>query len=94
MEAVQIRMGRAALSWSVEKLAEKAGLSTIDIQRLEAGTMKDNTALDAVKRILSAEGIVFLDASDALGPGVRAAESASIRQIGISAEDLNSANDG
>jgi DNA-binding XRE family transcriptional regulator len=69
----QIRMARAALSWSVTALAEHSSVSVSTIKRIETedGLSKATTAnLKLIRTTLEAAGIEFIgDATD--GPGVR-----------------------
>jgi DNA-binding XRE family transcriptional regulator len=69
----QIRMARAALSWSVTTLAENSSVSVSTIKRIETedGLNKATTAnLKLIRTTLEAAGIEFVgDAAD--GPGVR-----------------------
>ena len=69
----QIRMARAALSWSVTTLAENSSVSVSTIKRIETedGLDKATTAnLRLIRTTLEDAGIEFIgDAAD--GPGVR-----------------------
>ena len=69
----QIRMARAALSWSVTTLAENSSVSVSTIKRIETedGLHKATEAnLKLIRTTLEAAGIEFIgDATD--GPGVR-----------------------
>ena len=69
----QIRMARAALSWSVTTLAENSSVSVSTIKRIETedGLHKATDAnLKLIRTTLEAAGIEFIgDATD--GPGVR-----------------------
>lgn len=68
----QIRMARAALGISVRELSEASGVAESTILRFESGKggMQTGT-LTRVRDALDAKGVVFIDADDALGPGVR-----------------------
>jgi len=76
----QIRMARAALGWTVADLATRSGVSSSSIQRAEAiggvPTMQSSN-LFRVQRALelgdppSAPGVIFIDADDSGGAGVR-----------------------
>ena len=71
--AVQCRMARTALGWSVRDLATAASVSTNTIVRLERGEeLKPRTIAD-IRTAFSNAGIVFLDGDYAGegGPGVR-----------------------
>ena len=69
----QIKMARAALGWSVEKLAKKSAVGVRTIHRIEAQDgLPTATAgnLRLIRETLQAAGIEFIgDADD--GPGVR-----------------------
>jgi DNA-binding XRE family transcriptional regulator len=69
----QIRMARAALSWSVTTLAENSSVSLSTIKRIETedGLSKATTAnLKLIRTTLEDAGIEFIgDATN--GPGVR-----------------------
>lgn len=47
MNSAQCRMARAALQWSLDKLAESSGVGRATIQRFETG--KDSYASTAIK---------------------------------------------
>jgi len=69
----QIKMARAALSWSVEKLAKESAVGVRTIHRIEAQTgfpKATNANLRLIRETLEAAGIEFIgEAGD--GPGVR-----------------------
>jgi hypothetical protein len=74
LTGTQIRMARAALNWSGQVLAEKAGLSYGAIQKAEAFDSLPNMlakSLVAVKTALEKGGVCFIDADSGGGPGVR-----------------------
>lgn len=93
MQSVQFRMARAALGWSAEELAMRAGLVPTDIARLESGSEGDPTMVAAVRQVLEAAGAVFLDADPANGPGVRMRCEPLAHDPGLSPEQLNASND-
>jgi len=68
MNAAQCRMARAALGLGVRELAEKAKVSPSTITRLEAGELLKPRTVEAIQRILEAEGIEFTNGKS---PGVR-----------------------
>ena len=54
-------MGRAALDWTTEQLAEASGISRATINRFERGIIKPTQAnLAAVRAALERGGIEFL----------------------------------
>ena len=69
----QLRMARAALGWSFETMAEKCGVSSRTLRRIESedGLQKaTNANLRLIRETLQAAGIEFIgEACD--GPGVR-----------------------
>lgn len=66
----QIRMARAALSWRVRELAEKAGVMPNTISRIEGGSAARTDTLARVASVLENAGIVFIPENGG-GPGVR-----------------------
>lgn len=69
----QIRAARAALRWTTEELAEKAGLASRTIKRFEQenGVPASRSAtLVEIQKALEAAGIEFIGAPDD-GPGIR-----------------------
>ena len=68
-----MRMARAALGWSFETMAEKCGVSSRTLRRIESedGLQKaTNANLRLIRETLQAAGVEFIgDADD--GPGVR-----------------------
>ena len=69
---VQIKMARAALGLGVRDLAKLAGCAPSTILRFETGKggMQTGT-LSKIRETLENSGIVFLEADDRYGPGVR-----------------------
>jgi transcriptional regulator with XRE-family HTH domain len=70
---VQIRSARAALGWSVDDLADKAGVATKTIRRLESvdGIPQSRTGtLLEIKVIFESAGIEFIG-SPTDRPGIR-----------------------
>ena len=69
----QIKMARAALGWSVEKLANESAVGVRTIHRIEAQDGLPNATagnLKLLRETLQAAGIEFIgDAGE--GPGVR-----------------------
>ena len=69
----QIKMARAALGWSVEKLAKESAVGIRTIHRIEAQDGVPNATagnLKLLRETLQAAGIEFIgDAGE--GPGVR-----------------------
>lgn len=76
MTSEQLRAARAILRWEQRTLAERSGVSTPTIKRLEAqdGVISANApTLQALRTALESAGVVFLDAGATTpgGPGVR-----------------------
>lgn len=87
MEAVQIRMARAALEWGVRELAAKAGVTANTITRIEKGADAKASTLTAIRRALEAAGIEFTN-GDALGVNLRPKADEGRRP-----DELNASND-
>jgi len=70
--SAQVRMARAAVGFSVRKLAEASGVADSTILRFETGKGDILTAnLAKLQSTLEAAGVVFVPADDAAGAGVR-----------------------
>ena len=70
LEGVQVRMGRAAVGWSVRKLARNAGVTPNTISRIENGGDALASTLERLQTALEDAGVIFID-EDELGSGVR-----------------------
>jgi len=70
MNAVQLRMARAAVGWGVRELAKRAGVTANTVTRIELGADAKQSTIDALRRTLEAAGIEFIP-QDGGGPGVR-----------------------
>jgi DNA-binding XRE family transcriptional regulator len=71
--AVQCKMARTALGWSVKELSTAANVSTNTIVRLERGDALKPRTIKDVREALEQAGVMFIDGSytgDG-GPGVR-----------------------
>ena len=69
--SAQIRMGRAALDWTVRDLAEAAGLHRNTITNVEVGRyIGDAETLEKIEQVLVRAGVEFIDENGG-GPGVR-----------------------
>ena len=69
----QIKMGRAALGWSIDVLATETSISSRTIKRIEAKTGIPNATaanLKLIKQTLEQAGVEFIGRADE-GPGVR-----------------------
>jgi len=69
--SAQVRMARAALNWTVRKLAESAGLHRNTITNIELGRyLGDPDTLAKLESVLTDAGVEFIDENGG-GPGVR-----------------------
>lgn len=72
LDAVQVRMARAALGLSVRELAEKSGVADSTILRFETGKGAIlTTNMARIQNALEEAGVLFLPADSSGGPGVR-----------------------
>jgi predicted transcriptional regulator len=72
--ALHIKLGRICLDWDQADLAKRAGLSDQTIRRMEASTGAIRGTYENVQRVrkvLEQAGVVFIEADDSGGPGVR-----------------------
>lgn len=70
----QIRMARAALGWTVADLSKASGISPSAIMRAETASgvpVMKAPNLFKLQRTLEVGGIVFIDATETVGAGVR-----------------------
>ena len=63
MEAVQIRMARAALGWGIRDLAEKAGVTANTVMRIENGADAKQSTVEAMQKAMEAAGVIFIPAN-------------------------------
>ena len=71
MTPIQLRMARAALSWTVRDLAARAGVNKNVVSRYEAGKEIVASSLQKIEKVLTEQGMVFFDQDGTYGPGVR-----------------------
>lgn len=71
MNPTQSRMARAALGLGVRELASLADVSPDTVARFERGDELRDRTIAAMQMALEKAGVVFVDAGDGLGPGVR-----------------------
>ena len=76
----QIRAARAAMRWTTEDLAQKAGLASRTVKRFEQddgvpSSSRSSSLLD-IQKAFEAAGIEFIGAPDD-GPGIR------LRSLGL-----------
>lgn len=61
MFSVQVRMARAALGWGIVELAERAGISTNTLVRLEKGEDLKESTIENIRFVLEQAGVKFVD---------------------------------
>lgn len=59
-----VRMARAALQWSVRKLAQQAGVTANTISRFENGADAKGETLRKIQRVFEQAGIEFISERD------------------------------
>lgn len=70
-------MARAALEMDMKDLAKAASISTNTVARFENGRNEPNpVTLKAIKAALEAAGLIFIDADETAGAGVREKKAA------------------
>jgi len=74
LTAVQCKMARVATGLGVRELAAAAGVSSNTVSRLERGETLKPYTVEAIRRVLEAAGVVFIEENGG-GPGVRLAGS-------------------
>lgn len=82
LKPVQIKMARAALSWGVRDLAEKAGVTANTVSRCETTGGGQAATLEAIQDALEMAGVIFLPADDNGGSGVRLKKERSETKAG------------
>ena len=70
MNAIQVRMARAAVGWGVRELAKEAGVTANTVTRIENGADAKQSTMDRLQRALEAAGVEFI-VENGGGPGVR-----------------------
>ena len=63
-------MARAALDWSTQDLAAKAGVGVNTVNRFEAGQDARVSSVEKMRTALESAGVIFV-AENGEGPGVR-----------------------
>jgi transcriptional regulator with XRE-family HTH domain len=67
----QVRMARAALRWSLEELARRAGVHRNTVYNFETEKFAgDQQSIAAIRQALQEAGVEFIE-DDGGGPGVR-----------------------
>lgn len=64
-------MARAALGWGIVELAERAGLSTNTLVRLERGEELKQSTLDSLRYVFEQAGVTFINDSGTFGVVVK-----------------------
>jgi transcriptional regulator with XRE-family HTH domain len=68
----QLRAARVLVDWTRKDLAAKAGGSAVAIEHFERGLSSPKlVTAGRWRRALEKAGVIFIDADDAAGPGVR-----------------------
>jgi transcriptional regulator with XRE-family HTH domain len=70
MNAIQLRMARAAVGWGVRELAKHAGVTANTVTRIENGADAKQSTMDRLQHALEAAGVEFI-VENGGGPGVR-----------------------
>ncbi len=70
LEGIQVRMGRAAVGWSVRELARNVGVTPNTISRIENGGDALASTMERLQTALENAGVIFIYAAEE-GPGVR-----------------------
>jgi len=70
MTPEQLRMARAALNWSADDLAARAGVAVNTVRRIEKGHGALFETMEKLRRALEDGGVEFI-AENGGGPGVR-----------------------
>ena len=71
MTPVQLRMARVALDLTVRDIEARTGVNKNTVSRFEAGRDILASALQKLERFFRDEGVIFLDADESGGVGVR-----------------------
>ena len=78
----QVRMARAAVNWSLDQLAQAAGVHRNTIHNFESGRYSGSPEkLRAVRQALQQAGVEFI--GDAENAGVRLCKAANVGQLAI-----------
>jgi ribosome-binding protein aMBF1 (putative translation factor) len=64
-------MARAALGWSLQYLSERAKVHLNTVRRCELGYETLTGTLQKIEAVFRNEGVIFLEATDDAGPGIR-----------------------
>ena len=87
MQAIQVKMARAALGLSNEELAKRAGVSAEHLSGLEAGHAADPAVTQGLGLFFAANGIELIDSD-----GVRAKPRETADYVTV--DNLTTGNDG
>ena len=71
LTALQCRMARVALDWTVRQLARQAGLSLATVSRFENGQGVAPERVERLRAVIAAAGIDLVDENATGGVGVR-----------------------
>jgi transcriptional regulator with XRE-family HTH domain len=78
MKAIQLRMARAAVGWSVRELAKRADLNANTVTRIENGADAKQSTMERLQRALEAAGVEFTNGDQ---PGVRLTKASAAQSV-------------
>jgi transcriptional regulator with XRE-family HTH domain len=79
MKAIQLRMARAAVGWSVRELAKRADVNANTVTRIENGADAKQSTMERLQRALEAAGVEFTNGDM---PGVRISDTDAAHRAG------------
>lgn len=71
MDLKQCRMARAALGWSLDRLADASGVARRSIAKFETGGTVRPETLDALAAAFIKAGVTFIDDGERVGVSIR-----------------------
>jgi transcriptional regulator with XRE-family HTH domain len=74
LTADQLRAARAILKWRREDLAKASGVPAVTIQSFEGGADSKISTVSKLRAACERAGVIFIDAGDGMGPGLRLRE--------------------
>jgi transcriptional regulator with XRE-family HTH domain len=77
MNAIQLRMARAAVGWGVRELATRAGVTANTVTRIENGADAKHSAVDALQRALKGAGAELTNGEQPRDPLTQSLDSKS-----------------
>jgi transcriptional regulator with XRE-family HTH domain len=74
----QCRAARGLIAWNQQELADRAHIGIVTVHQFETGLSRPRrVTLEAIRRVLEAAGVEFIDEEGGRGPGVRLQKSPS-----------------